>query len=69
MFVIKNIAETRYSICKSCSYFNNIVKTCTDCNCFMPFKVKIAAVSCPHNKWAKEIRGEYNTIEKYSDMG
>ena len=32
-------AKQRYKICKQCPEFNNIVKVCTECYCFMPAKV------------------------------
>jgi hypothetical protein len=44
------IQETRYNLCKSCSSFTAL-KTCSECGCIMPLKIKIANVSCPLGKW------------------
>jgi hypothetical protein len=51
MFVPLVVARERYEICKSCDEFNNIIKTCNKCGCFMPFKATIARVRCPVSKW------------------
>jgi hypothetical protein len=42
--------EARYDICKDCTAFT-ILKTCKECGCIMPLKVKIANASCPLGKW------------------
>jgi hypothetical protein len=52
MFVPFVVARERYTICKSCDEFNNILKTCKQCGCFMPAKSTVAYASCPINKWA-----------------
>jgi hypothetical protein len=44
------IQETRYNLCKSCPSFTAL-KTCSECGCIMPLKIKIANVSCPLDKW------------------
>jgi len=41
----------RYKICKQCDKFNNVLKTCTICHCFMPVKTKIPQADCPLKKW------------------
>ncbi len=41
----------RYKICKSCDKFNNTLKTCTVCHCFMPVKTKLNWAECPLKKW------------------
>lgn len=40
----------RYDICKSCPLFT-ILKTCKECGCIMPLKIKVASASCPLKKW------------------
>jgi hypothetical protein len=55
MWVIKDIAEKRYTICKSCDKFNKL-KFCEECNCFMPAKVRIALARCPLKKWKPEYK-------------
>lgn len=50
MLVKKEIAEERYTICKSCPRLTAL-SLCSICNCIMPIKVKFATVSCPAGKW------------------
>lgn len=40
----------RYEHCKSCSAFTAF-KTCTECGCIMPLKIRLASASCPLAKW------------------
>jgi hypothetical protein len=47
----KNVQEDRYKICKSCTLFNSVLKTCTACGCFMNLKTKLAHSYCPKGKW------------------
>jgi hypothetical protein len=51
MWVEKEKAQERYNICKSCECFFHPTKICLECNCFMPFKVKLDKISCPKEKW------------------
>ena len=44
-------AKERYKLCKQCTEFNNIVKVCTECYCFMPAKVVLKEMYCPIGKW------------------
>jgi len=53
MFVPSDVARERYDICKSCDEFNDILKTCKQCGCFMPAKSKLAYAACPISKWSK----------------
>ena len=48
-----DIGESRYNICKGCEHFNNILKICNICNCFLPVKTKLKSSACPDNppKW------------------
>jgi hypothetical protein len=41
----------RYSLCQACPKFNNGVKTCQECGCFMPAKTKLQGATCPIGKW------------------
>lgn len=45
----------RYLVCKACEKFNNTLKTCTICHCFMPVKTKIHMAECPLKKWGPTI--------------
>jgi hypothetical protein len=40
----------RYEICNACPSFTTL-KTCRECGCIMPFKIKLANASCPLEKW------------------
>jgi len=53
MFVPLVTAHERYAICKSCDEFNNAVKLCKKCGCFMPAKVTVTYAACPIGKWAR----------------
>jgi len=44
-------SEERYSLCKACPKFNAGVKTCQECGCFMPAKVRLKLATCPIGKW------------------
>jgi hypothetical protein len=46
----KELQQQRYEICKTCDSFT-MLKTCRECGCIMPLKVKIASVNCPLKKW------------------
>ena len=47
----QNIIKKRIAICKSCSSLR--LNFCKECNCYMPFKVKIISknINCPVGKW------------------
>jgi hypothetical protein len=49
-FVSTEQQEQRYEICKSCDSFTAL-KTCRECGCIMPLKIKISDASCPVGKW------------------
>jgi recombinational DNA repair protein RecR len=44
-------AKEKLAICKTCENFNNTVKVCNVCHCFMPVKTRIPGLHCPINKW------------------
>lgn len=46
----QELQESRYEICKSCDSLT-ILKTCKECGCIMPLKVKLTNVTCPLGKW------------------
>jgi hypothetical protein len=46
----KEIQEKRYEICKVCKHFTAL-KTCKECGCIMPLKVKLFDAKCPIGKW------------------
>jgi hypothetical protein len=49
-FTTKEIQEQRYEICNGCEHFTAL-KTCRECGCIMPLKIKLTNVSCPIGKW------------------
>jgi hypothetical protein len=49
-FTTKETADQRYEVCKTCDALS-ILKTCKECGCIMPLKVRIAHVTCPLGKW------------------
>ena len=49
-FADNEAQQTRYDICKSCSSFTSL-KTCLECGCIMPLKIKITNANCPLGKW------------------
>ena len=44
----------KYLICKKCEKFNDTLKTCKVCHCFMPVKTKLPNVECPLQKWSNK---------------
>jgi hypothetical protein len=42
--------EARYDICEDCTSFTAL-KTCKECGCIMPLKVKLHGAICPLGKW------------------
>lgn len=44
------VQQQRYKICNTCSEFTAL-KTCRECNCIIPLKIKIASAACPLKKW------------------
>jgi len=51
MWVVKEVAQARYDICKQCPSFIKDIDTCKECGCLMKDKVKSTNSVCPLNKW------------------
>jgi hypothetical protein len=53
--ILENISygKERYEICKKCEKFNNLIKVCSECKCFMPVKAHFKESYCPIQKWGK----------------
>jgi hypothetical protein len=49
-FSSKELQEQRYEVCKSCNSFTTL-KTCQECGCIIPLKIKLKNSVCPVNKW------------------
>ena len=45
------VAEERYSICKTCPELIKLTKQCKKCGCFMVAKTKLQGAVCPLGKW------------------
>lgn len=46
----EQLQTERYNICKTCDSLTTL-KTCRECGCIMPLKVKLATARCPLEKW------------------
>lgn len=46
----KEEAIHRADICDKCP-FKTMMKTCSECGCFLPAKVKYEKSTCPQGKW------------------
>ena len=51
--VSPEVADARYSICKSCEFCLPVVRQCIKCGCFMKFKTTVPHATCPEGKWGK----------------
>jgi len=51
MWVVKEIAQARYDVCKTCPSFMPTVAICKECGCLMKVKVKSTFSVCPLGKW------------------
>lgn len=49
-----SFAEARLAICDACEFKREVSKTCTKCNCVVPWKVRIPSQMCPEGKWRPE---------------
>lgn len=67
IILVKELAEERYSICKSCPRLTGL-KICSICNCIMPIKVKFAKASCPAGKWLSVDDPDKTTNQTYDDL-
>ena len=50
-FEKSTLAQERISICKSCEFYNQTLRVCSDCKCFMPVKTMLKWAKCPKGKW------------------
>jgi hypothetical protein len=47
----KRQGKIKLDICKQCEHFNDKLKLCGQCGCFMPAKTRLPDQHCPINKW------------------
>jgi len=47
----KELANTRYAICKVCPELIKLTSQCKKCGCFMIAKTKLEKATCPLGKW------------------
>ena len=52
----------KYAICKQCEKFDNKLKLCKVCKCFMPVKTRLPNTKCPLGKWENLNLIKLNTI-------
>lgn len=48
----EDVAQERMRICKECPEYHK-TEFCRSCGCYLPWKTKLAATSCPLKKWHK----------------
>lgn len=48
---IKQTANTRMTICRTCEHFEEGLAKCKLCGCFMKAKTMLSNARCPLNKW------------------
>jgi hypothetical protein len=46
--------DKRISICQECDRYVGSTERCSECSCYMPWKIKMAPANCPLNKWLHE---------------
>ncbi len=46
----------KYVICKQCPKFDNKLKICQVCKCFMPVKTRMPGTKCPEGKWQQQVK-------------
>ena len=44
-------AKERYDFCMTCTEFNDTLKICKQCYCWMPGKTKLKSAKCPLGFW------------------
>ena len=49
--VSEEIQKQRLDICNTCEHKIQITNICGKCLCYLPWKVELAPVSCPDNRW------------------
>ena len=47
----EEISSARMSVCEECPSLLKLTHQCKECGCFMKLKVKLAAATCPLDKW------------------
>ena len=50
-FVSPDLKKVRLEICKGCSEFKKLTRTCSQCGCQMDLKVMYVKSECPKKKW------------------
>jgi hypothetical protein len=48
------ISEKRLDHCRKCDEYDNILRRCRKCGCFMDAKTLFPDAECPLEKWGKE---------------
>jgi len=57
MFTDMQIRLERAGHCQRCEHYRRITKQCTECGCFVNFKVTLSESECPIGKWGKAPAG------------
>lgn len=53
IFLDDDGVNKRFEICKQCEKYSN--GRCSDCGCFLKYKLKIRSEECPDYKWGQEL--------------
>ena len=51
VFISKDKQKERWDICKVCEHYSKNQKRCKKCGCWLEYKIKFNASSCPIDKW------------------
>jgi len=52
--VSKELFKKRMQVCHSCESYNEILKQCKECKCFLFLKAFLKSSKCPLEKWNNE---------------
>lgn len=51
IFAEPEVIAKRAAICENCYYFNDSIRQCNDCTCFVDLKVNLKKEKCPQDFW------------------
>jgi len=63
----EEVEEERYALCLACDKYDEETESCTECNCYVPHKVKQCYDYCPIDKWGRDMKSwgrYYKRFEK-----
>ena len=51
VFVDDELKKERMNICRKCEFFSARQERCKKCGCWLDYKTKFSASTCPIDKW------------------